>query len=468
MSQSTQVSPTDDVDADVLKDQTIAAQLIMGCNAALRIFRIHQEQNAAVEQPLKTVNAALGDLFERHDRVVLAYVEGVFYFGDVRLRFSTAQQLIADQLAKELSLRQIGGLRFDSHPPRDQIVSCFRVLSEAGKHAQPNVEMIRDAMRDAMVSEIRVLSVLKPVTRRDGQAVVKQTKRAAEIYKAAVAHAAGFRSAASNARKGAGERHGQYRASARTKRIVHELVDMSQRDAGVLLALAGLRGTGADDAEHSVAVAILAIALGKRLGLDKRLLADVGVAAVHHDEGLAALGPSEQDDDQKHPIIGLRALLGGAAWNDRLLRQVIVTYEHHRDYAPEGGAFGEAFVGCVYPLSQIVRLANDFDGLTRGRRGMAELDVAEAIAKMEEGAGSLYHPGLFDVFADMIVGVASDEVDEEDVAAARSGLDSMLAAFIDGGARDEDSAPPHEAPVASVSAAPSPEPAAQPRPRKRR
>ena len=67
-------------DLDVLKDQGIAALLITGCNAALRVFRIHEDQNAAVDQPISTVRSAVLELFERHDQVVLAFVEGVFYF----------------------------------------------------------------------------------------------------------------------------------------------------------------------------------------------------------------------------------------------------------------------------------------------------------------------------------------------------------------------------------------------------
>jgi hypothetical protein len=445
-------------DPDILHDQALAVQLINGCNAALRVFRIHQEANAAVDMPIQSLSGALEDLAERHDSVVLAHVDGAFYFGDGRLRLSTTQQQIADQLAKELSDRQLGGLRFDGAPPRDELTSCFRVLSDAGKQPDVSAESIRRDLREADVSRIRVLSVLKPVTDRAQQGAVKQTDRAAEVYKAAIAHAAARSRTVSSV---AGRRSGKHQASARAKRIVHELVDMSQRDAGVLLALAGLRGTGADDAEHAIAVAILSIALGNRLGLGKTILADLGVAAVYHDDALGELGGSGSNDELRHPVLGLRAVLGNARPDERLLRQVLVAYEHHRDYAPQKQTSGEEYVSRVHPLSQIVRLANDFDGLTRGRRGVAEMDVPGAIAKMEEGAGRLYHRGLLSVFAEMIIGEPLDDVDDEALESAREDLDLMLSAFLEGRADEAPESPGIATDSSDVGAA-APKPVAPP------
>ena len=88
-------------------EQQVANQIITGCNAALKVFRIHASGNQAVMQPLRTLTAGLELLCAQQPRVMLACVEGIFYVGDTRVRMSSSQQQIADNLSEQLKSRQI-------------------------------------------------------------------------------------------------------------------------------------------------------------------------------------------------------------------------------------------------------------------------------------------------------------------------------------------------------------------------
>jgi HD-GYP domain-containing protein (c-di-GMP phosphodiesterase class II) len=399
-------------EADAARDQTFAAQLVACCNAALRVLRIHNTMNEAVAKPMSSLQQALESLRERHPRIVLAFVEGVFYLDDSRIRVAAGQQPIADQLAEELRNRSIGGFTFEGTRPVHELVAFFRVLN--AHRETDDVDGIRKAVREAGVTGISVSKVLRAVT--EAQKTKSVTSHAADVFSAAIRHVA----------------HLLYTkvgtSSVRSKRIVHELVDLAERDPLVLLGLAGLRGTGSDESEHAVAVAALSIALGWRIGLDRQHVADLGLAALHHDSGLHELG--EARDVDRHPVAALKQLVDVRSPDERLLRQIIVGFEHHRDF---GGGGRPAVPNAPAPhlFSQIVRLANDFDGLTRGRRARQPLDVPEALAQLKKASKTAYNPILLDLFVDMVGGVETEAPAAPEPAAPKyNELDMMLAEFV--------------------------------------
>ncbi len=406
---------------DAASDQAVAAQIIAACNAAIRTLRIYSTDNKAVRQPLGAVLHGLTQLNERHPKVVIAYVEGLYYLGDTRVRLSGTQQAIAEQFATELDRRAIGGITFEGILPESELLRFFSVLGEHGQEQAESADPIRLALREAGVSSVSVSRVLKAIT--EDAKPKTSTARSADVFAAAIRHAAAL------AEKGGQPRIG----SAHSRRIVHELVNLAQHDASVLLALAGLRGTGSDAGEHLVAVTILSVVFGKRLGLDKHLLADLGMAAMYHDCGLGLLEPEHQHDVARHPVHALKSLMKATHVDDRLLRQLLVGFEHHLDFAG-GGQPKLRAKSTMHTMSQIVRLANDFDGFTRGRNRRT-FDVPTTVARMERNAGTLYHPGLLRLFADMVGGVVEESepesVEPEAESAPASHLDLMLADFLD-------------------------------------
>ena len=66
-------------------------------------------------------------------------------------------------------------------------------------------------------------------------------------------------------------------------------------------------------------------------------------------------------------------------------------------------------------LSQIVRLANEFDALTRGRRSKRPLTVLDALENMRSHRGTTYQRALFDVFEQLVGGVTEEEQQEAHV-----------------------------------------------------
>ena len=81
------------------------------------------------------------------------------------------------------------------------------------------------------------------------------------------------------------------------KRVVQPLIDGAFADEPVVVGLSSLSHHDEYTYAHSVNVCIVAVTMGHFLGLDRRALADLGVAALLHDVGKAAVY-----DRIRHPL----------------------------------------------------------------------------------------------------------------------------------------------------------------------
>src|SRR4029079_3955854 len=125
------------------------------------------------------------------------------------------------------------------------------------------------------------------------------------------------------------------------KRVVQGIVDQILNEETSLIGLTAIRDYDEYTFTHSVNVCIFAVALGRRLGLTKVQLFDLGLSALMHDIGksrvpLGYLQKSEQLSEEEwrqiaaHPWLGALTLfqLRGQQ-EDVSYRAMTVAYEHH-------------------------------------------------------------------------------------------------------------------------------------------
>lgn len=124
------------------------------------------------------------------------------------------------------------------------------------------------------------------------------------------------------------------------KRVVQQMIDLMARDEASFLGLCTPNrewGTRS----HAANVCILALCLGRRLGLAKFTLCELGLAALLHDIGFGALPeelvdrdpalfPEEQRQQlEAHPLAGVRRILESHVL-DRLTSRIVTgVFEHH-------------------------------------------------------------------------------------------------------------------------------------------
>ena len=124
------------------------------------------------------------------------------------------------------------------------------------------------------------------------------------------------------------------------KRVVQGIVDQILNEETSLIGLTTIRDYDEYTFTHSVNVCIFSVALGKRLGLSKLQLYDLGMAALFHDIGKSRVPQSIlnktsglTDDEWRliaaHPWLGVLALFQVRGAQELPYRAMIVAHEHH-------------------------------------------------------------------------------------------------------------------------------------------
>jgi putative nucleotidyltransferase with HDIG domain len=195
----------------------------------------------------------------------------------------------------------------------------------------------------------------------------------------------------------------------KSRAVVHEMVDSLTEERYSLLGLAAIQDFDPYTYQHSVHVSLLALALGQELGLSRRDLADLGLAALFHDVGkiqvpkdvLHKPGRFSSRDwavMHTHPLAGARALLHYGGRGLLAERIMLVSAEHHMrfdgsGYPRLGGDWQQGL------FSRLVSLADCFDAMTASRTYMRRPFTPDAVVRyMLENSGRMFDPDLLRLF----------------------------------------------------------------------
>ena len=176
------------------------------------------------------------------------------------------------------------------------------------------------------------------------------------------------------------------------KRVVQGIVDQVLNEETSIIGLTAIRDYDEYTFTHSVNVCIFSIALGRRLGMTKLQLYELGLAALMHDIGKSrvpldmlqksgALTDEEWKWMASHPWLGVLVLFQFRRQQDELsYRAMTVCHEHHMKVDLTG------YPKAIRPrqvsvLSKIVTIADSYDAATSRRvyktEALAPSDVLE-------------------------------------------------------------------------------------------
>jgi putative nucleotidyltransferase with HDIG domain len=164
---------------------------------------------------------------------------------------------------------------------------------------------------------------------------------------------------------------------------------------------------------HSVNVAIYAMALGQRIGIPKKHLSYLGMAGLFHDIGKAkisdeilnkteGLSPEEGSVFRAHPVIGAELIMRMTEWGELSARMTEGAFEHHLRYDLTGYP-RLAQKKKITLFGRIVSTADFYDARVRPRGNSRFPFVSEKILEiMLERSGKGFDPAIVKVFIRMI------------------------------------------------------------------
>ena len=168
---------------------------------------------------------------------------------------------------------------------------------------------------------------------------------------------------------------GQAIPSWAASRVVQDLVDLQTEAPLHFLQLARTKAGGEGYwGYHAANVAVLAISFGARLGFEKRRRHDLGMAALFHDVGMAALPAALVNKEEPltdreiaafkaSPLFSARAVLREGEVHSAALDRAQAVYECHLPLVPEKGEPLRE----IGALGRIIAICEAYDALTTTR-----------------------------------------------------------------------------------------------------
>jgi len=339
--------------------------LLLAMYGALRTVKLYPPDNPVVQKTMDEIVRLTNDFIKREHELELR-VSGEFLFvNSTRLRLHLDNYASFSRIITVFREAGVGLCRVHEGCGTREWVVFLNLIQAANVGDQDGrVDAFAAKLAEAKVGAIEV----GPPSEVD-EAIRQKSKEAAKrTYSQSVSVTKDVINSV---------RMGKSPSIKKIKRVVQGIVDQILNEETSLIGLTTLRDYDEYTFTHSVNVCIFSVALGRKLGLSRLQLYDLGVAALMHDIGKSRIplevlnktGALTEDEWRMichHPWLGALQLFQMRGQNDIPYRAIIVAFEHHKKTDLTG-----------YPkhirdrtmsmYSKVVAVADAFDAATSRR-----------------------------------------------------------------------------------------------------
>ena len=339
--------------------------LLLAFYAALRSLKLYPVENATVQKALEDLDATARALLAIENDLEVRLAGDFIFVNATRLRLELDNYASFSHILVMLRAFEIGALRIHGSDRREWqiLLSLLLSLSERGQ-PEERFDELAERLQSGGVTKLEI----ERATLHE-HAESEQAKEAAKrVYSQGVAVTKEVITSV---------RMGRATSVKRVKRAVQLIVDQVLNNETSVVGLTTIRDYDEYTFTHSVNVCIFSVALGKKLGLSRLQLYDLGMTALLHDVGKArvpvdilnkttGLDEREWRIMQAHPWLGALTLFLLRTYDETPYRAILTAHEHHMktDFTGYPKTVRPRDLGI---FSRIVSVADGFDAATTRR-----------------------------------------------------------------------------------------------------
>ncbi|MGB4705458.1 MAG: HD-GYP domain-containing protein [Candidatus Saccharicenans sp.] len=383
--------------ADRSQPQRPAINFLVRFYIVFKIFRLYAENNELLQEQSDLLYQNLQELKESSPEINFRIKKESIFFNQSRLKFSIANYPVFKFLLEEFRKREIGLLTIEPDVSREELLKAVSVICQKRTTATPFEEIARE-LAEQGVEKIRVEKL------EASEKLPSPEKSAARLFFLSILH---LREVSER------NKENQPIRLNTTRRLIQSIFNHLVDNESFLLGLTTIKNYDEYTLNHSVNVSLLAVALGRRLGLSRAELVDLGLAAFFHDLGkietpLEILNkPGQLTEEERkimelHPHQGAELLVQVRDFRKLPVSAIQVAMEHHIKEDLSG-----------YPrfrmkndlnlYSRIVKICDFFDAITTKRVYRKKTFTrAEALSLMLENIGTEFNPVILKAFVQMM------------------------------------------------------------------
>ena len=382
----------------------LGTEFIIKFSRLLKGTQIYDRKNVNIDRLTQECLPVVNEIVRSEGTLFFKIVRDNYFFNNIRIQVKADKFPIFKAFAQELRKRWVGEIEISQAVSGEDLKDFAYLLFGLEANNESNALYV---MKQLEYRDINGIHVGKLEFFKDEEIYIDsedQKRQSREIY---------FKSV--NLVKEVTEniKNQKMLNVRKAKRLMQNAVNSILQDETTLLGLATIKNYDEYTFNHSVNVAIYAIAIGQRVGIPKKQLSHLGMAGLFHDIGkvqipkeiinkTGKLTPEEWAVVRAHPVIGAKAVMKMKEWGELSTRMIHGAFEHHLKYDLSG-----------YPkltrklklslFGRIISLADFYDALVRPRVYNRFPYVSEKILGiMLERSGKDFDPALVKVFINML------------------------------------------------------------------
>jgi putative nucleotidyltransferase with HDIG domain len=386
-------------DADVKAFQRAAVELLIRFHVLEKIAKIHDPKNDAFQEQGRF-------LFDSLDRLLAAEEEDAclrirhssLLLNGVRLKSSLGTYPIFKSVMEEMRLRELDAVAFKHGLTIEELYRFMPIFARRDKKEGSMYARLQAELDAANIQHVALEKASEMKTPSN------LNRNTARIFFLSIVHLKdSFRR----------NQEGQGIKVHTTRRLMQSIYNHIVDNESFVFGMTNLKNYDEYTLNHSVNVCLLATALGRRLGLNRGELVDLGIAAFFHDLGkletpLEILNKPDKLDAgervimEQHPFKGAEKLVLLEESRRLPLRAIHVAMEHHikEDLTGYPRYYDKADVNL---FSKIVKVVDFFDAITTKRVYRTKIYTrSEALSLMLEQAASEFNPVILKAFVNLM------------------------------------------------------------------
>lgn len=372
-------------------------EILYRMNSAWRISKIYSINNTIFVRQIKLLHQLIQKNQQKAGELTLKLRQSSLTFGNIKLKFSFSNYYLLKFINEEFSKRDIGEISFASGITQKELTEFILLLAKKPEETEDMFLTFRNELTQQKITHIRI-------DQKSAYDDAENPEKAAvKIFELSITHL-----------KEMFEKKEDSQVSlTTTKRLMQSVFNNIADNESFFVGLTNIKNFDEYTLNHSVNVCILSITLGKKLGLERKELVDLGLSAFFHDFGKleipkeillkpGKLDHAEREIIEYHPHYGAEKLIHMQEFSYLPQPALNVAMEHHTNENNIG--YPKFSQGKKINLfSKIVKIVDFFDAVTT-KRPYREKDFTrqEALQMMEEQFSDQFDPIILKVFASMM------------------------------------------------------------------
>lgn len=387
-----------DAGADPKARQKAGLELLTRFHIVDKIAKIYDTGNDAFQVQGRLLFETLAAVLATEQEASLRVRHGTLVLNGVRLKFGVGTYGIFKSVIEEFRARNLEAVTFLRGITLEELYGFMSVFAKRDKKEEDPFDRLQADLEAAGIEHFE----LEKLSAEEAPQGLHQSS--ARLFFLSIVHLK---------ESFARDRRNEPLKISTTRRLMQSIYNHIVEDEGFVYGLTNIKNHDEYTLNHSVNVCLLATALGRRLGLSRAELVDLGMAAFFHDLGKTEtpldilnkpgrLTDAERDIMEQHPFHGAEKLALLKEFRRLPLRAIHVALEHHikEDLSGYPRYFKKDDVNL---FSKIVKVVDVFDAITTRRVYRArDFTRAEALSLMLEQSGTEFNPVILKAFVNMM------------------------------------------------------------------